>query len=72
MDPGRKAPASLIRKAGQSEVEEFDCLGHIGFPFFGQLIVDVLNGTGTAMTQAHTFTAAELGMHAQAWADAAR
>ena len=72
VDLGRKAPASLILKAGRSEVEEIDCLGHIGFPFFGQLILDVLNDTETAMTQAHIFKAAELSMRAQAMADAAR
>ena len=72
VDLGRKAPASLILKAGRSEVEEIDCLGHIGFPFFGQLILDVLDDTETAMTQAHIFKAAELSMRAQAMADAAR
>jgi predicted dehydrogenase len=52
------------------EVEtEIDCRGKIGFPFFGQLILDVLNRTEHAMTQAHAFKAAELSMRAQAFAD---
>ena len=34
--------------------------GQVGFPYFGQLILDCLNGTETAMTQEHTFKAAEL------------
>ncbi len=41
------------------------CSGRVGFPFFGELILDVLNRTETAMTQAHTFKAAELCLKAQ-------
>ena len=44
------------------------CAGRVGFPFFGQLILDVLNRTETAMTQAHAFKAAELSLLAQAQA----
>jgi len=52
------------------EVEaEIGCDGKIGFPFFGQFILDVLNRTENAMTQAHAFKAAELSMQAQAVAD---
>ena len=40
--------------------------GKVGFPFFGRLILDCLNGTQTAMPQAHTFKAAELCLAAQA------
>jgi predicted dehydrogenase len=39
--------------------------GQVGCPYFGQLIRDCLNGTETAMTQAHTFKAAELCIKAQ-------
>jgi predicted dehydrogenase len=39
--------------------------GQVGFPFFGQLIRDCLEGTETAMTQAHAFKAAELCIKAQ-------
>ncbi|MBW5445570.1 gfo/Idh/MocA family oxidoreductase [Cohnella sp. CFH 77786] len=42
--------------------------GQVGFPFFGELILDVLNGTETAMTQEHAFKAAELCLLAQAQA----
>jgi len=51
---------------------EISCAGKVGFPFFGQLILDVLNRTESAMTQAHAFKAAELSMRAQAMADEAR
>lgn len=37
-----------------------------GFPFFGQLILDCLNRTENAMTQAHAFKAAELCLQAEA------
>jgi predicted dehydrogenase len=39
--------------------------GKVGFPFFGRLILDCLNGTENAMTQAHTFKSAELCLRAQ-------
>jgi hypothetical protein len=44
----------------------FRCLGEVGFPFFGQLILDCLNRTENAMTQQHAFLAAELSLQAQA------
>jgi len=40
--------------------------GQVGFPFFGQLILDCLNRTEFAMPQKHTFLAAELALQAQA------
>ena len=39
--------------------------GVTGYPFFGQLILDCLNRTENAMTQAHAFKAAELCLIAQ-------
>lgn len=39
--------------------------GTTGYPFFGQLILDCLNRTENAMTQAHAFKAAELCLIAQ-------
>ena len=38
--------------------------GTVGFPFFGRLIRDVLEGSDTAMPQKHTFRAAELAVEA--------
>jgi predicted dehydrogenase len=69
VDLARKAPASVILLADQKGVYELDCAGSVGFPFFGQLILDSLHGTDTAMTQAHIFKAAELSMAAQKMAD---
>ena len=42
--------------------------GRVGFRFFGELILDCLNRTENAMTQAHAFKAAELSLLAQAQA----
>ncbi|MFP4510183.1 MAG: Gfo/Idh/MocA family protein [Spirochaetaceae bacterium] len=39
--------------------------GTVGYPYFGELILDCLNGTDTAMPQEHTFLAAELCLKAQ-------
>lgn len=49
-----------------NEIEKrYSLAGQVGFPFFGQLILDCLNRTETAMTQAHAFKAAELCLLAQ-------
>lgn len=37
----------------------------MGFPFFGELVLDSLNRTENAMTQEHAFKAAELALTAQ-------
>ena len=43
--------------------------GMTGYPFFGQLILDCLERTENAMTQAHAFKAAELCLLAEAQAE---
>ena len=43
----------------------FAVRGQVGYPFFGQLILDCINRTELAMTQEHTFKAAELCIKAQ-------
>ncbi|GAT71861.1 Gfo/Idh/MocA family protein [Microbacterium hydrocarbonoxydans] len=53
----------LVNQEGQYR---FDANGMTGFPYFGRLIRDCLDGTETAMTQAHAFKAAELSLQAQA------
>ena len=69
VDPMRKAPASVIHLTTEQGSREIDCLGTIGFPFFGQLILDVLNRTENSMGQDHIFKAAEISLRAQAIAD---
>ncbi|MCL2388462.1 MAG: Gfo/Idh/MocA family oxidoreductase, partial [Defluviitaleaceae bacterium] len=44
--------------------------GKVGFPYFGQLVLDCIHRTETAMTQVHAFKAAELCIKAQMYADA--
>ncbi len=49
-----------------NDVEQMiECNGKVGFPYFGRLILDILNGTDEAMPQEHAFKAAELSMLAQ-------
>ena len=43
----------------------FSVNGAVGFPFFGEMICDSLNGTEKAMPQSHIFKAAELCVKAQ-------
>lgn len=52
----------LVNKDGE---QHFAVKGQVGFPYFGQLILDCLNRTELAMTQEHTFKAAELCLIAQ-------
>ena len=56
---------------GQGE-KYINATGVTGYPFFGQLILDCLNRTENAMTQAHAFKAAELCLQAQKQAELVR
>lgn len=67
--PEKQDQIYLVNGSGEQVI---DCRGKVGFPFFGQLILDVLNRTEKAMTQEHAFLAAELSMQAQKLADAQR
>ncbi len=70
LDVAREAPSSKIFLVNGTEEREIQCLGNTGFPFFGDLILDCIHRTETAMTQEHAFKAAELSLQAQAMADA--
>lgn len=52
----------LVNRQGEQHI---DVTGRVGFPYFGKLILDCLNRTETAMTQEHTFKAAELCVRAE-------
>ena len=52
----------LVNRDGE---QHFHVRGQVGFPFFGELILDCLHGTENAMTQAHCFKAAELCVRAE-------
>jgi len=68
-DPEKRDHIYLVNGQGEQII---DARGKTGFPFFGQLILDVINRTEKAMTQEHAFLAAELSMQAQKMADAQR
>ncbi len=72
MDVGRSDTGDRIFLVDGSRETEIECSGQIGFPFFGDLILDVLNRTEKSMTQEHAFKAAELSLIAQEMADAKR
>lgn len=52
----------LVNKEGE---RHFEVSGKVGYPYFGQLILDCINRTENAMTQEHAFKAAELSVQAQ-------
>ncbi|GIQ71553.1 gfo/Idh/MocA family oxidoreductase [Xylanibacillus composti] len=59
----------LVNKEGE---KHFNVEGQVGYPFFGQLILDCINRTEHAMTQTHAFKAAELCIKAQMIAEKAK
>lgn len=71
-DFGRSNEGNLIILADHKGETELRVGGQVGFPFFGKLILDCLNRTEHAMTQAHAFMASELSLKAQEIADSAR
>lgn len=65
LDVGRDAESDQIYLVNGKGEQHIRTQGTVGFPYFGQLILDCLNGTENAMTQEHTFKAAELCLIAQ-------
>jgi predicted dehydrogenase len=59
-----EGPGHVFLVDGKGE-HHINASGLVGFPFFGELIVDCLERTENAMSQAHAFTAAELSVKAQ-------
>jgi predicted dehydrogenase len=59
----------LVNGEGERHLE---LSGKVGYPFFGELILDCLNRTEKAMTQEHAFKAAELCLKAQLQAQRVR
>lgn len=72
LDFGRSSKGDIIILADAHGDQVLEVEGKVGFPFFGQFILDCLNRTENAITQYHTFQAARLSLQAQAMADAAR
>jgi len=57
-------PGHLFLVNGKEE-KHYNVEGKVGYPFFGELILDCFNRTEKAMTQEHAFKAAELSIKAQ-------
>jgi predicted dehydrogenase len=66
IDITRESGGDQLFLVNQQGEQHFALKGKVGFPFFGRLILDCLNGTETAMSQDHAFKAAELCLKAQA------
>jgi predicted dehydrogenase len=66
VDVARQATGDHVYLVDERGEHHLEVAGKVGFPFFGALILDCLNRTELAMTQAHTFKAAELALLAQA------
>ncbi len=68
----QEGPGQRIYLVDGQKEQLIECQGKVGYPFYGKLVLDVLNRTENAMTQEHAFKAAELSMKAQRMADQAR
>lgn len=52
----------VVNKDGEFH---YEVTGQVGYPYFGELILDCINRTENAMTQEHAFKAAELSVKAE-------
>ncbi len=68
VDVAREAMSDNVYWVDGKGEHYFSARGKIGLPYYGRLILDVLNGTRNAMSQEHAFKAAELSLQAQAQA----
>jgi hypothetical protein len=66
VDIGRDQRGDNLYLVDDKSEHYFNVSGKVGLRFFGELILDCLNRTEKAMTQAHAFKAAELCLKAQA------
>lgn len=68
VDVARDQTGDHLYLVNQDGEQHFELSGKVGYPYFGDLILDCINRTENAMTQAHAFKAAELCLKAQAQA----
>jgi predicted dehydrogenase len=66
VDVARDKSGNHVYLVDESGEHHFEVEGKVGFRYFGELILDCLQRTEKAMTQAHAFKAAELCLKAQA------
>ena len=69
LDVGRDSEADHVYLVDHQGEQHLPVHGKVGFPYFGQLVLDCLNRTEHAMPQRHTFLAIELALQAQAQAE---
>ena len=65
IDVARDTGGDQLFLVDGKEEKSYSLAGKVGFPYFGQLILDCLNRTENAMTQTHAFKAAELCLKCQ-------
>ncbi len=65
LDVGRDSESDQLYLVDAKGERHIRTRNTVGFPYFGQLILDCLQRTENAMTQEHTFKAAELCLIAQ-------
>ena len=65
IDVGRERTGNHVYLVDKDGEHHIPVSGKVGYPFFGELILDCLEGTERAMTQEHAFRAAELCLQAQ-------
>lgn len=65
IDVARDTAGDQLFLVNEDGEQHLSLSGKVGYPFFGQLILDSLNRTENAMTQQHAFKAAELCLKAQ-------
>jgi predicted dehydrogenase len=68
LDVARDLESDHVYLVDHSGERHLPVHGKVGFPFFGQLILDCLNRTENAMTQQHAFRVIELALQAEAQA----
>jgi predicted dehydrogenase len=68
VDVGRDSEGDHVYLVNHDGEQHIPVAGKVGYPYFGQLILDCLNRTENAMSQAHAFKAAELCVKAEAQA----
>ncbi|MDR3229316.1 MAG: Gfo/Idh/MocA family oxidoreductase [Puniceicoccales bacterium] len=68
VDVAREKVGDQVYLTDDKGEHHFNVVGKVGYRFFGELILDCLNRTEKAMTQAHAFKAAELCLKAQSQA----
>ncbi|HWL88566.1 MAG TPA: Gfo/Idh/MocA family oxidoreductase [Polyangiaceae bacterium] len=65
LDVGRDPEGDQVYLVNAKGEQHISVHGKVGFPFFGQLVLDCLNRTEKAMSQEHTFLTIELALQAQ-------